>query len=580
MKKALLKERKPLLVILAVYIITFILTYGCQGNLIVDCGREAYIPFAISQNKLLYKEIFCIYGAFPYFFMAFFFKLFSPNLNILYLLGGIFGLLYTYGVYFCSREFLSKALSICICMLIIYSVIFGGSIFNFIFPYSYAIVISSTCAIWILFLLLKYIHTKKTDLLYYCSFLWGIISVSKIEFIPTAILVLAIFLLYENEKKLKFIKLILFSSIVPALTLLILLTQGVSFSDVMQNAKHINEMIHTKSFKYFYENLSVLSFSTKNFLINLKGLLSTAFISLIFFYISLFAIRKRRKFLKYSLLVAMVIFCYSLIYLQETMPEMIFATLPYIYAVAFLVYLYKYLKIKEYKNPNKIKILVLLIFTLVCSLKSFHALLLSFYGSYCFAPYIICLAIFIKEFLRNNALYNTKGQYETILSVYLLIITLIFANELIISSYERNSIVKTSYGTIKTTEKIAQPFNETLQYLNTHSKQGDSLLVIPEGIMLNFLSGKTNDFYQTSLIPLDFDTFKEDNIINEIKVKKPEFIAFTNRETDEYGQGYICKDYGMNTCKYVAHNYSLEAAFGEKFRIYLFKNKELENEKE
>ncbi len=580
MKKVLVDEKKSLLLILALYLITFILTYGRMGSLTVDCGREAYIPYAIMQNKVLYKDIFCIYGPFPYLFNAFFYKIIGANLNVLYFIGGIFGLIYTIGVYLCSREFLSKSISLCISALIIYSVIFDSSIFNFIFPYSYAIVFASTCAIWILYFLLKYVQTKNIKFIHYCMFLWGVICVSKIEFIPVILIILAVFYLYEKENKKEFLKSILYALIIPAITYFVLFTQGLSISDLMKNSFYVKEMVKTQSFDYFYSRYSVLSFSLKNFLINTKGLISTFFVSALYFYLTLFAIRKRKKLLKYSLITVMVIFCYVVFFMQETIPQMIFATLPYICAVALIIYLIKFLQIKDYKNNKYTRKLVLLSFALICSIKNFHALLLGFYGSYSFAPLLICLTLFIKEYLSNNALYNTKKQYEGVLCAYLIILALVFANQLTISLLIKNVNLKSSFGLIKAPVTLVQPFKEALEYLNLHAENQKSLLVMPEGIMLNFLSGKEHEFYQTSFIPLDFDTFKEDNIINEIKLKKPQFIAFTNRETDEYGQNYICKDYGVKTCKYVVKNYSLEAVFGEKFRIYLFKNKELEDEKE
>lgn len=276
----------------------------------------------------------------------------------------------------------------------------------------------------------------------------------------------------------------------------------------------------------------------------------------------------------------MVIFCYVVFFMQETIPQMIFTTLPYICTFALIVYLTKYIQIKDYKSNENIRKILLFSFALICSIKNFHALLLGFYGSYSFAPLLICLTLLIKEFLSNNALYNTKKQYEGVLCVYLAILTLVFANQLAISLLNKNINIKTNFGTIKAPESLAQPFGETLNYLKLHTDDKESMLVIPEGIILNFLSGKSHDFYQTSLIPLDFDTFKEDNIIEEIQTKKPPYIVFTSRTTQEYGKDYICKDYGSKTCKYVIKNYSLEAAFGEKFRIYIFKHKELENEKE
>ena len=74
MREAFIKEKLPLTIILSLYLLLLFSTYGSYGNLFVDCGREAYIPYAISQGKYLYKDIFCIYGPFPYLFIAFFIK--------------------------------------------------------------------------------------------------------------------------------------------------------------------------------------------------------------------------------------------------------------------------------------------------------------------------------------------------------------------------------------------------------------------------------------------------------------------------------------------------------------------------
>ena len=86
MKNALIKEKIPLIIILGLYLISFIITWGHCGDLILDCGREAYIPYAIAHGKALYRDIFCIYGPFPYLFNTFFYKIFGANLAILSIL--------------------------------------------------------------------------------------------------------------------------------------------------------------------------------------------------------------------------------------------------------------------------------------------------------------------------------------------------------------------------------------------------------------------------------------------------------------------------------------------------------------
>lgn len=580
MIETLKKEKIPLLIIFSIYILVYILTYACCGDPIIDCGREAYIPFAIAKGKLLYKDIFCIYGAFPYLFLAFIFKIFTAKLDFLYSIGGIFGILYILGVYLCSREFLSKPISTSLCILLIFSVIFDPSIFNFIFPYSYAIVFASTFSIWILYFLIKYIQTKNAKFMHYCAVLWGAICVSKIDFIPVIIIIATVFVLLEQNKKKEIIKFIFYSAIIPLITYLVIFTQGISIFDIIKNSQYVSKMMNTDALYYFYKNLSIVFFSWNNFLTNIKNLIATLLISLIYFTVFLYAIRKRNNLIKYGLSGFISLFCMYIFAFRQTIIQVFFATLPYICTIIFLAMLIKYVRAKEYKNTKNIILLVLFAFALLCSIKNYHSLLLSSYGTYSFAPLLICLVYYIKELLKNNAIYNTKKQYETVLCGYLIILSILFAFQTTVQTYNDNSIIKTKFGKIKTNENFAEPINETLKYIKAHSLQDGTIMVLPESIIFNFLTGKKTEFYQTSFIPLDFETFSEDNIIKDIFEKKPEFIVFTNRNTSEYGKSYICRDYGVKTCKYIVNNYSLEAAFGEKFRIYIFKYKDKENEKE
>lgn len=571
MKNALIKEKIPLIIILGLYLISFIITWGHCGDLILDCGREAYIPYAIAHGKALYRDIFCIYGPFPYLFNTFFYKIFGANLAILYIIGGTAGAVYTLGIYFSSREFLSKSISVCICALMMYAVIFDTGIFNFIFPYSYAMVFACSMAIWILFCLIKYIKTKKPHFMHICALLWGGICVCKIDFIPVIIPIIAIFLLYEKNKRKEFFKFLLYALIIPAVTYLVLFAQGVAFFDILKNSSYVSQMLKSESLKTFYGNYSLLSFNPVHFRENFIDLIANLFICTIFFLTTLFALRLKRKTLKYILCVFIALFCYIILFLQEEIPQKMFSLAPYICTIIFTALFLNYLRLKDYKNTISVSILTLFGFSLLCSIKNFNGLMLGFYGAYSFGGLLICLCVFIRDLLQNNVLYNTKQQYEGTLCALLIILALIFLNPLIFSILRENIAVTSKYGTHKAIPSLAAPFNEALEYLKNHSKDSDSLLVMPEGIMLNFLSGKSWDFYQTSFIPLDFDTFQNHNTIEYIALKKPQFIAFTSRNTSEYGKTRICRDYGVGVCRYVIDNYSLEAAFGEKFRIFIFK---------
>ena len=571
MKKLLFEERKPLFVLLAIFTITCIATWGHCGDLLVDCGREAYIPYAVSQGKVLYKDIFCIYGSFAYLVNAFFFKIFSPNLNVLYVIGTIFSGFFILGTYFCSRFFLSKSISASVCIFLMYSIIFDNGIFNFIFPYSYAIVFAATFAIWILYFLLEYTKTKNTNLMYATFVLCGAIAVSKIDFIPVIIPALLLFLLYGENKKKEFLKLVAYFLIIPTVTFLVLFTQGMNIGDYLNNSSHLYSMLKSDSLKTFYSNYSIANFSIAHFRENFIELAITVILSAFYFLSSLYALRLKNKMLRYPLFGIITLFFFIIFFAQEEMPQKIFAMLPYICTLLFVSYFAKYLKLKDYKNSRLVSLLTLFFTAICCSIKNYHGLILGFYGAYSISALLIALIVFLKITLQENMLFNTKKQYEGVISAYLIILTLLFFIPLAHYIFYENTLVETKYGRHYASKGLAEPFGETIDYLSKNSTPQESMLVMPEGIMLNFLTGKKWDFYQTSFIPLDFDTFREDNIIKQIILKKPQYVVFTSRSTKEYGKDRICRDYAIDTCKYIVNNYNLEAAFGENFRIFLFK---------
>lgn len=580
MKNVLIKEKIPLLIILFLYVISCIVSYAHWGDAIIDCGREVYVPYAISQGKVLYKDIFCIYGPFPYLFNAFFIKIFPFKLNTYYTIGAIFGLSYILGVYLCARNFLSKFVSSAISLLVMYAVVLDIFIFNYILPYSYAIVFASVFSIWILYFLINYVKTKNTNYLYYSAILWGGICTSKIEFIPVIIPIAVLYLLIEKDKTNVFFKFVGYSLIIPFISYLVLFCQGLTVSDLIKNSKYLGEMLEASSLKYFYGNFCVSGFNFKVFISNLKNTISLIFTGAIFFVLMFFALKRKKRVIKYALVALISIFYFGILMFQGIYPQILFSMLPYVCTVIFLIKLLRFIRGKEYKNTESIIALTLYLFAIVTSLKSYHSLQLGFYGTYSFAPLLICIILFLNELLELEFLYSTKKQCECAIFTFLMVLVLVFINIFALQITKEDSYIRTKLGTIKMEKQNALALGEAISYLSNHSAKDDSLLVLPEGIMINYLTQKKWDFYQTSFIPLDFDTFGEDNIIKDVTNKRPDFIMFIKRDTSEYGKEYICKDYGIKTCKYIAKNYSFEGAFGEKFRVFLFKQKDIKQDEE
>src|SRR5262252_3471824 len=57
------------------------------GDLTIDCGREMFAPWALTQGKMLYRDLWYPYGPLAPYVNAALFRVFSPSLTVLYSAG-------------------------------------------------------------------------------------------------------------------------------------------------------------------------------------------------------------------------------------------------------------------------------------------------------------------------------------------------------------------------------------------------------------------------------------------------------------------------------------------------------------
>src|SRR5437879_3772211 len=64
-------------------------TWAAWGNLTVDSGHEMYIPALLAQGKMLYRDVWFMYGPAAPYFNSYLFRLFGIHLNVLYWAGSL-----------------------------------------------------------------------------------------------------------------------------------------------------------------------------------------------------------------------------------------------------------------------------------------------------------------------------------------------------------------------------------------------------------------------------------------------------------------------------------------------------------
>jgi hypothetical protein len=104
-------------------------------------------------------------------------------------------------------------------------------------------------------------------------------------------------------------------------------------------------------------------------------------------------------------------------------------------------------------------------------------------------------------------------------------------------------------------------------YLDADAKQNNvrSLLVIPEGIMLNYLTRLPNSIPNYFFQPFVLANGGDDKIVNRLTTSPPDRIVVLSRDLREYGVPRFgaSREHGRKILEFLAQNYHTIHAFGE-----------------
>ena len=83
----------------------------------------------------------------------------------------------------------------------------------------------------------------------------------------------------------------------------------------------------------------------------------------------------------------------------------------------------------------------------------------------------------------------------------------------------------------------------------------NTLVVMPEGAMLNYLSRRASSVPFVSFMPPEVIMFGEDRMIESLAAHPPDVIAIAPRDTPEYGVAGLGRGYGEKLAAWVGRNY-------------------------
>jgi hypothetical protein len=116
---------------------------------------------------------------------------------------------------------------------------------------------------------------------------------------------------------------------------------------------------------------------------------------------------------------------------------------------------------------------------------------------------------------------------------------------------------------------------ETVREIVARSTAGQTLAVLPEGVMLNYLARRPTSVRHLNFMPVELLMFGEDAMLDELAAQPPDLVALVHKDAAEYGARFFGHDYGQRLAAWVARSYHPIAQHGatpfvdERFGIAL-----------
>lgn len=502
---------------------------GHYSEILLDFGREVYYPERILEGKVLYKDLFNIYGPFSYLWNAVLFKIFGSSLNTLYVSGGVCSLLAVSGIYLISRKYLSEILSFSVGIFTIAAGVCAVNLFSYTFPYSWGMLYGLVAFLYSFLFLIKYVQGRENSkiFLYISAFLGGLAAANKYDFIPYLILI--IFASAKGKDWRVILKTLGSMIAVPVLCMVVLFLQGMKISDFINYLLTVKKMADTETLRYFYLTQGVY-FNKNAIPVWIVSLIKTGLtLGGVIWGASLF---EKRKILSETIVALSI--CLGFSFMSPV-------------SFSFFVIITAGMMMFRLKDYN---LLILAVGAVLVSLKSFWGLSYMNYGNY-YLP-VILTAFFALLFSF------VSGKFQKITAVYMFVIAFAVLYGNIQSFKNLDYKITTSKGTIYTNKSLAESTNALVAYTDAKFDKDARFVIFPEGLIVNFLTGRKSEDFYNSMLPLYAETFGEDKITAYFSQNKPDYIIFNNKSMKDYYFEYICKDYALGFCGFVQENYSME----------------------
>lgn len=574
-------------IILLVFTAMVLLTYAKWGEELVDCFRNACIAEELYRGKLLYKDIYYVYGPMVVYFHSFLFGVFGVNLSVLYTCGIVIAAIISGIAYTLSRQFFKPLPATLIVTLFIIQMVFRPTLFQYIFPYSYETLYGSLLFFGSLLSIVIYIKKDYKDSLYlYIPAILTSLALfikQDIAFsIYLSFYVFCGFIILTKKTDLKGILWPFIITIAVPVAGFALLSLVIPYNFLTEYLFPLKRVPYVAFIKW-----ESLKFDIKTFLLFLIGYSILAFIFYTLSRITDSILTQVNNLLKSVgiLTILAVVFINLFIDFSTSNNMTDFINHTYIWSFLFLFalfcyQLYRIIFLKHTLSYEETVLFSLTLYSMLFLIRFPLEVKLQTYCNLFLFPALLIITYYL--FIIPGQLFTNihKEHYNTSFCLTIIIFSAcVFINYNIYYSY-RNVLVQTPRGTIYSSPFKGSQILKTLQFIKKNTSKTDTIFCPPEDLIYNFLSARPLPTRYSQLLPGIVYDEDQAEIIKQLEKNKPAVITVsTNDVIKLYGNNQWGIDYNREISEWIQKNYLLKevvtqniAGTNEKlpYQVYIF----------
>ncbi|MEE9542517.1 MAG: glycosyltransferase family 39 protein [Thermodesulfobacteriota bacterium] len=586
--------------VIVVGVIMFRMSWLKAPDILVDFGRELYVPWQLSEGKLLYRDLYYWNGPLTPYLNAFAFRLFGVSVHTLLAFNTLIIAAITFFIYKLFKE-ADDALSSVVASIIFLSLFafaqfyrIGG--YNFAAPYSHELSHGILISLAAIYLLKVYLDRRTLRWVFFIGLFVGLAFLTKLEIIASISVASTLGLLLtfwcERPSKERLIKAILcFSAgfFLPIILALMIFSFQMPFADAFKGLMRswyivFTTDVETGAFQRRLMGFNEIGFNAWRLFISLLWYL------IIFLPIAVLAylFKRERPFGAYIKVLAAVIAALVTGYFIKGIWSEILRPLPLFISIISVIFFIIILRNRDdnVRVARLIPELTLIVFSLMMMMKMLLKVHVAHYG---FALAMLATLVLVK--MLTYYLPRVFGAGNKVSSIFrwaalsTVAVVVVFHVMVIREGYERKQ-----YAVASGSDKMiaygpelypyGETVNATIKEIERSFAPDATFVALPEGATLNFLSRRRNPSGFMNFVPCMFEMFGEEMMLDTLKSEPPDYILYVHMDTTECGYRFLGKNYGFKTKAWIDRYYTpvyLAGAMpyqGNRFGILIVKRNE------